>query len=103
MWESSSKHPEKGEWGEGSAVNVFAGQARGPAFGPPVPTFGAPTPGGSLASQKENGELRFCKTLPQEDCDSALWLPHTRAQGSAPMHPQAYIPPTHTSSKDGRN
>lgn len=27
MWESSSKHPEKGEWGEGSAVNVFVAQA----------------------------------------------------------------------------
>ena len=27
MWESSSKHPEKEGWGEGSAVNVFIAQA----------------------------------------------------------------------------
>lgn len=69
MWDSSSKHPEKGEWGEGSVVNVFVAQAWGPEFGPPISTSGAPTSGDSLASQKENGELRFHKTLPQED----LW------------------------------
>lgn len=104
MWESSSKHPEKGEWGEGSAVNLFAAQAHeGLRLGPQSLLLGLPRPGSHWPAKRKmvsSGSVRLCL---RKTCDSVLWLPHTRAQGSAPMHTQAYIPPTHTSRKDGRN